>query len=67
MVVQLRLVYLTFVSALVSSHLPVNVVVQTACSFHPDISVEGNHTPCRKLVALYHQNLTVVTRTQSDP
>ena len=38
---QLKMVYMTFVSTLVSTHLPVNVVVQAKCSFHPDCAAEG--------------------------
>lgn len=63
MVVQLKVLYLTFVSTLVSPHLPVNVVVQAKCSFHTDFAAESSHTSCRKLVTLYHQNLTFVTHT----
>jgi len=63
MVVQLKVVYLTFVSTLVSTHLPLNVVVQAKCSSHTDFAAEGRHTSCRKLVTLYHQNVTVVTHT----
>jgi hypothetical protein len=61
MVLQFKMVYLTFLSALVSHHLPVNVVAQVKSSFHPDFAVEG--TSCKKSVTLCCQKLTVVTHT----
>jgi hypothetical protein len=63
MVIQLEIVYLTFVSTLVFSHLPVYVVVQVKCSFYPDFAVEGRHTSCKKSLTLCHQKLTVVAHT----